>query len=83
MIRPLFKHLAPLSLLALSFGTALPAQAQVQGTLPLQQGMPSLAPMLQQTMPAVVSVLRSLCSIRLLSPSRMWYANISSPSRHL
>jgi len=56
MIRPLFKHLAPLSLLALSFGAALPAQAQVQGTLPLQQGMPSLAPMLKQATPAVVNI---------------------------
>ena len=47
--------LAPL-VLALGLAFNLPAQAQVQAALPLQQGMPSLAPMLKQATPAVVNI---------------------------
>jgi len=51
----LIKTLAPLALVAV-LATVPPAQAQVQGGLPLQQGMPSLAPMLKQATPAVVNI---------------------------
>ncbi|WP_428313361.1 DegQ family serine endoprotease [Hydrocarboniphaga sp.] len=49
-------RLAPLALMLLSTLAALPAQAQVQGGLPLQQGLPSLAPMLRGATPAVVNI---------------------------
>jgi Do/DeqQ family serine protease len=55
MSRLLIKTLAPLALIAVS-AAPLSAQAQVQGGLPLQQGMPSLAPMLKQATPAVVNI---------------------------
>ena len=57
MSRPvLIKRLAPLALMMLSTVAALPAHAQVQGGLPLQQGLPSLAPMLKGATPAVVNI---------------------------
>lgn len=52
----LIKRLAPLALLMLSSIAALPARAQVQAGLPLQQGLPSLAPMLKIATPAVVNI---------------------------
>ncbi len=57
MFRPSpIKAFATLTLV-LGCGLAgLPAQAQVQSSLPLQQGMPSLAPMLKQVTPAVVNI---------------------------
>ncbi len=50
------KTFAPLAL-AISASLVVPAaHAQAQGSLPLQQGLPSLAPMLKLATPAVVNV---------------------------
>ncbi|MDB5969430.1 MAG: serine protease [Hydrocarboniphaga sp.] len=57
MFRPVFKIVAPLALLLVFNLAALPAQAQAQAQgLPLQQGLPSLAPMLKIATPAVVNI---------------------------
>lgn len=56
LFAPLAVSLSLVTAACIMSGAPEPAQAQLPAAIPLQQGLPSLAPMLKQTMPAVVNI---------------------------